>query len=135
NPDMAPSAVEELLRYLSIVQFGLLRQATEDIEIGGRTIPAGEWIIGAITAGNRDERFFPDPDEINLERTTNRHLAFGFGIHQCIGQQLARVELQEVFTRLYARIPTMRLAVDMDELTYKNNTLVYGVQKLPVAWD
>ena len=135
NPDMAPSAVEEMLRYLSIVQFGLLRQATDSIEIGGRRINAGEWIIGAITAGNRDDRFFANPDDIDLERATNRHLAFGFGIHQCIGQQLARVELQEVYTRLYARIPSLRLAADMDELTYKNTTLVYGVQKLPVAWD
>jgi cytochrome P450 len=135
NPDMAPSAVEEMLRYLSIVQFGLLRQATDSIEIGDRKINPGEWIIGAITAGNRDDRFFANPDEIDLERATNRHLAFGFGIHQCIGQQLARVELQEVYTRLYARIPSLRLAADMDELTYKNNTLVYGVQKLPVAWD
>jgi cytochrome P450 len=135
KPDMAPSAVEEMLRYLSIVQFGLLRQATDDVEVADRTINAGEWIVAAIGAGNRDERFFPEPNKVDLARTTNRHLAFGFGIHQCIGQQLARVELQEVYTRLYSRIPSLRLAVEMDELKYKDNALVYGVRTLPVAWD
>jgi cytochrome P450 len=135
NPDIAPSAVEEMLRYLSIVQFGLLRQATDDLEIGDHQISAGEWIVAATTAGNRDERFFPKPDEIDLERPTNRHLAFGFGIHQCLGQQLARVELQEVYTRLFARIPTLRLTAEPAELPYKHNALVYGVHSLPVAWD
>ncbi|TCO48898.1 cytochrome P450 [Actinocrispum wychmicini] len=135
NPDIAPSAVEEMLRYLSIAQYGLLRHATEDIELGDTKIKAGDWVVASIASGNRDDRFFSDPDEIDLERPTNRHLAFGFGIHQCLGQQLARVELQEVFVRLFTRIPTLRLAVDEDDLVFNHRTLVYGVKKLPVTWE
>lgn len=78
---------------------------------------------------------FPDPDSLALNRTAGAHLAFGFGPHQCLGQQLARVELQEVFTRLYTRIPTLRLAVPFEEIRFKDNTLVYGVTTLPVTWE
>jgi cytochrome P450 len=135
DPGLAPSAVEEMLRYLTVVQFGLFRHVVEDIEVGGETIKAGEFLIAAIQSGNRDESVFPDPDRIDLTRKASRHLAFGFGAHQCLGQQLARVELQEVFTRLYSRIPTLRPAVPFEEITYKDNTLVYGVTALPVTWD
>ncbi|GAA0923115.1 cytochrome P450 [Kribbella koreensis] len=135
DPELAPSAVEEMLRYLTVIQFGLFRHVLEDIEIGDETIKAGEYLIAAIQSGNRDEKIFPDPDRIDLARKASRHLAFGFGAHQCLGQQLARVELQEVYTRLYARIPTLRLAVPFEEITYKDNTLVYGVTALPVTWD
>ena len=78
---------------------------------------------------------FPEPDRLDLARQASGHVAFGFGPHQCLGQQLARVELQEVFTRLYRRIPTLRLAVPFEELEFKENTLVYGVTALPVTWD
>jgi cytochrome P450 len=135
NPDLAPSAVEELLRYLTVVQFGLFRHVLADLEIGGETIKAGEFLIAAIQSGNRDSTIFHDPDRIDLSRKGSRHLAFGFGAHQCLGQQLARVELQEVFTRLYRRIPTLRLAVPFEQITYKDDTLVYGVTALPVTWD
>jgi cytochrome P450 len=135
NPELAPAAVEELLRYLTVVQFGLFRQVEEDLPLGDETIRAGEYLIAALSAGNRDERMFPDPDRIDLSRKASKHLAFGFGPHQCLGQQLARVELQEVFTRLYRRIPTLRLAVPFDEIKFKNNTIVYGVTALPVTWD
>ncbi|WP_328326445.1 cytochrome P450 [Kribbella sp. NBC_00382] len=135
DPDLGPSAVEEMLRYLTVVQFGLFRHVLEDIEIGDETIKAGEFLIAAIQSGNRDEQAFADPDRIDLSRKASRHLAFGFGAHQCLGQQLARVELQEVYTRLYTRIPTLRLAVPFEEITYKDNTLVYGVTALPVTWD
>jgi cytochrome P450 len=135
DPDLAPTAVEELLRYLSVVQFGLFRHVVEDIPLGEETIEAGEYLIAAISSGNRDESVFPDPDTIDLSRKASAHLAFGFGPHQCLGQQLARVELQEVYTRLYRRIPTLRLAVPFEEIRFKNNTLVYGVTALPVTWD
>ncbi|MDX6263905.1 MAG: hypothetical protein QOH84_5593 [Kribbellaceae bacterium] len=135
NPELAPRAVEEMLRYLTVIQFGLFRHVTEDLEVGGQTIKAGEFLIAAIQSGNRDEQIFPDPDRIDLSRKASRHLAFGFGAHQCLGQQLARVELQEVYTRLYRRIPTLRLAVPFEEITYKDNALVYGVTALPVTWD
>jgi cytochrome P450 len=135
DPGLAPTAVEEMLRYLTVIQFGLFRHVTEDIPIGDETIKAGEYLIAALSAGNRDETAFPDPDRIDLARKASSHLAFGFGVHQCLGQQLARVELQEVFTRLYRRIPTLRLAVPFEEIKFKDNTLVYGVTALPVTWD
>ncbi|ONI74809.1 cytochrome [Actinosynnema sp. ALI-1.44] len=135
DPELAPSAAEEMLRYLSVVQFGLLRYATEDLELGGRTVKAGDWLVAALNAGNRDERVYDNANEIDLERKAKTHLAFGFGIHQCIGQQLARIELQEVYARLFRRVPTLRLAVSLDRIPFKDNTLVYGVHELPVTWE
>jgi cytochrome P450 len=135
DPSVAESAVEEMLRYLSIVQYGLLRYATEDVEYGEETIKAGEWLVAALASGNRDEKVFPDAGSVDVRRNPTSHLAFGFGAHQCLGQQLARVELQEVYTRLYRRIPTMRLAVPFEELRFKDNALAYGVRSLPVTWD
>lgn len=135
DPSLAESAVEEMLRYLSIVQWGLLRYATEDIEYDGETIKAGEWLVAALASGNRDETVFPDAASIDVKRNPTAHLAFGFGAHQCIGQQLARVELQEVFSRLYRRIPTLRLAVPFEEIKFKDNALAYGVRALPVTWE
>jgi cytochrome P450 len=135
DPELAPTAVEELLRYLTVIQFGLFRHVLEDIPLGDETIKAGEYLVAALSSGNRDERAFPDPDQLDLSRKASTHLAFGFGPHQCLGQQLARVELQEVYTRLYARIPTLRLAVPFEEIKFKDNTLVYGVIALPVTWD
>jgi cytochrome P450 len=134
DPSLAESAVEELLRYLTVVQFGLLRRATQDIEIGGQHIRAGEWVIGAIAAGNRDEHVYPDPNTLDIGREARTHLAFGFGVHQCIGQQLARVELREVLGILYSRIPDMRPAVPMAELPFKYGSIVYGLKSLPITW-
>ncbi|WP_370971032.1 cytochrome P450 [Amycolatopsis sp. cg9] len=128
-------AVEELLRYLSVVQFGVLRYATSDVEVGGRSVKAGEWLVAALNSANRDEELFPAGDKLDFDRESPRtHVAFGFGAHQCIGQQLARVELQEALTRLFGRVPDLRLAVPRESLAFKHNTLVYGVRELPVAW-
>ncbi|ADB33857.1 cytochrome P450 [Kribbella flavida DSM 17836] len=135
NPELAPTAVEEMLRYLSVVQFGLFRHVLEDLPIGAETVKAGEYLVAALSAGNRDESVFPDPDRIDLTRKASTHLAFGFGPHQCLGQQLARVELAEVYTRLFRRIPTLRLAVPFEQLRFKHDALVYGVTALPVTWD
>ncbi|WP_103354137.1 cytochrome P450 [Amycolatopsis sp. CA-128772] len=128
-------AVEELLRYLSVVQFGVLRYATADARVGSREVRAGEWLVAALNSANRDEEVFTGADELEFGRESPRtHVAFGFGAHQCIGQQLARVELQEALTRLFRRVPGLRLAVPRESLAYKHNTLVYGVRELPVAW-
>jgi cytochrome P450 len=135
DPTLAPAAVEELLRYLSVVQFGLFRHVTDDLPVGAATLQVGDYLIAALSSANRDSRVFPDPDRLDLRRSDGAHVAFGYGPHQCLGQQLARVELQEVFTRLYARIPTLRLAVPFEEIEYRDNTLVYGVTALPVTWD
>jgi cytochrome P450 len=135
DPDLAPSAVEEMLRYLSVIQFGLLRQATQDISVGSMTVKSGEWLVAALGAGNRDASVYSEPDAIDLQRKAKTHLAFGFGIHQCVGQQLARVELQEVYARLFRRIPSLKLAVPFDAVEFKDKALVYGVEKLPVTWE
>ncbi|ADJ43145.1 cytochrome P450 [Amycolatopsis mediterranei S699] len=128
-------AVEELLRYLSVVQWGVLRYATEDVRVGSREVRAGEWLVAALNSANRDEPVFPGADKLDFDREHPRtHVAFGFGAHQCVGQQLARVELQEALTGLFRRVPDLRLAVPREELAYKHNTLVYGVRELPVAW-
>ncbi|MGW4063685.1 cytochrome P450 [Amycolatopsis sp. NPDC004747] len=142
NPDLlAPAlaeperAVEELLRYLSVVQWGVLRYATADTQVGSRSVRAGEWLVAALNSANRDESVFPGADKLDFDRESPRtHVAFGFGAHQCVGQQLARVELQEALTGLFRRIPDLRLAVGREELGFKHNTLVYGVREMPVAW-
>jgi cytochrome P450 len=128
-------AVEELLRYLSVVQWGVLRYATSDVQVGSQPVRAGEWLVAALNSANRDESVFPGADELDFDRESPRtHVAFGFGAHQCVGQQLARVELQEALTGLFRRVPDLRLAVPREDLGYKHNTLVYGVRELPVAW-
>ncbi|GAA4497546.1 cytochrome P450 [Actinoallomurus oryzae] len=134
DPELIKSAVEELLRYLNIVHSGRRRVATEDVEVGGRLIKAGEGVIVATDAGNRDESAFPDPDVLDLHRDARHHVAFGYGIHQCLGQPLARVELQVVYGTLYRRVPTLRLAVPLEEVRFKHDMLVYGVHELPVSW-
>jgi cytochrome P450 len=135
DPSLAASAVEEMLRYLSVVQFGVFRYVTEDIPLGEETLRAGDWLVAALSAGNRDTTVFPDADKIDLKRKASAHLAFGYGAHQCLGQQLARVELQQVFSTLFQRIPTLRLAVPFEDLRFKDNALVYGLRALPVTWD
>ncbi|TDD54117.1 cytochrome P450 [Nonomuraea terrae] len=134
DPALVAGAVEELLRYLTIVATGRRRVALEDIEIGGQTIRAGEGVILATDAGNRDPAAFPDPDRLDLHRNARHHVAFGFGVHQCLGQPLARVELQVVYGTLYRRIPSLRPAVDLDRIPFKHDGFIYGVYELPVAW-
>jgi cytochrome P450 len=134
DPKLIASAVEELLRYLNIVHSGRRRVALEDIEIGGMTIRAGEGIVLSNDIGNRDPDAFPDPDSLDVGRNPRHHIAFGFGVHQCLGQPLARVELQVVYSTLYRRLPDLRLAVGLDEVKYKHDGLVYGVYELPVTW-
>jgi cytochrome P450 len=134
DPALIAGAVEELLRYLSIVQGGRRRVALSDIEIAGQTIRAGEGVILSADIANRDASVFDDPDRLDVHRDAHGHMAFGFGVHQCLGQPLARLELQVVFGTLFRRIPTLRPAVDLDEILFKHDSLVYGVYELPVTW-
>jgi cytochrome P450 len=134
DPKVIAGAVEELLRYLTIVHSGRRRVATEDIEVGGTLIRAGEGVILATGSANRDSDQFPDADALDVTRDARRHVAFGFGVHQCLGQPLARVELQVVYGTLYRRIPTLRLAAPVEKIPFKNDGIVYGVYELPVAW-
>ncbi|WP_033220539.1 cytochrome P450 [Kitasatospora phosalacinea] len=134
HPEATPAAVEELLRWLSIVQSGVTRVATEDAEIGGVLIRAGEGVICQINAANRDEQRYPDGDALDLTRDTRRHLAFGFGVHQCLGQPLARLELEIALDTLLRRLPGLRLAVPFEEIRFRHEMTVYGIESLPVAW-
>ncbi|MCU1682652.1 MAG: cytochrome hydroxylase [Amycolatopsis sp.] len=123
-----PGAVEELLRYLTIATF-LPRTATEDIELGGHTIKAGDGVVVASSIVNREHS-----DELDVDNSMRQHLAFGFGIHQCLGQNLARAELEIAFRHLFHRIPTLRLAVPVDEVSRRPEAVLSGVTELPVDW-
>jgi len=133
DPALLPGAVEELLRYLTIVEGGF-RVALEDISIGGMTIRAGEAVIALGGAANRDESAFPEADRLDITRGQRHHVAFGYGIHQCLGQNLARTELEIVFGTLFHRIPGLRLATPLEDLPFKDDAAVYGVYELPVTW-
>ncbi|MFF4239949.1 cytochrome P450 [Actinomadura geliboluensis] len=135
DPGVTPRAVEELLRYWSIADIASgSRVATADIEIAGQVIRAGDGVVALLSGANRDPEVFPDPAELSLERGARHHVAFGFGIHQCLGQNLVRLELEIVFTTLFARIPDLRLAKPLEELEFKDDASIYGVHELPVAW-
>ncbi|MFY9763652.1 MAG: cytochrome P450 [Mycobacterium sp.] len=134
NPKVIATAVEELMRYCSIIQTGQRRIAVEDIEVDGEVIHAGEGIILDVAPANWDARQFPEPDRLDLQRQDGPQVGFGYGRHQCVGQQLARMELQIVLPSLLRRIPTLRLAVPHDELPFKHDALAYGLHELPVVW-
>ena len=133
DPALLASAVEELLRYLNVVHGGRRRAALADITIAGQTIRAGEGMILANETGNRDPAVFPDPDRLDIQRDARSHLAFGFGVHQCLGQPLARLELQIVYRALLERAPNLALA-EPDHIPFKYEGFIYGVHELPVTW-
>lgn len=134
DPKVIATAVEELLRYLSIVHLGRRRTALEDIDIAGRTIRAGEGVILLGELANRDPSVFPDPDRLDLTRDARLHQAFGSGTHHCVGQPLARMELQVIYPTLFRRIPTLQVATDLKEIPFKFDAVIYGVHRLPVTW-
>ncbi|MGE2728287.1 cytochrome P450 family protein [Mycolicibacterium vaccae] len=125
------TAVEELLRYTSPVADGAARFATEDMEIGGVPIPCGSQVLGSITSANRDETVFDDPHSLDLTRKPNRHLAFAFGIHYCLGHQLARLEGRIALATLLDRFPNWELAAPRESLRYKPTVSLRGLTKLP----
>ncbi|MEU2561607.1 cytochrome P450 [Streptomyces longispororuber] len=133
EPRIVPDAVEELLRFLSIAD-GLQRVATADIEVAGQTIRADEGVFLSAAAVNRDTAVYPDPDELDIRRDARHHLAFGFGIHQCLGQNLARLELEIAFASLFDRVPDLRLAVPPDQIPIKPGDTIQGLVELPVTW-
>jgi len=126
--------VEELMRYLTIVHSLVERVALENLTIGGQLIHAGEVVLMNLPAGNWDPDFVEDPDRFDTNRNTRGHLGFGFGVHQCIGANLARVELQVAFATLARRLPQLRLAVALEELKFQNEKEIYGIHELPVTW-
>ncbi|PNE34747.1 cytochrome P450 [Streptomyces eurocidicus] len=134
EPELAEQAVEELLRYLTITHTGF-RAALEDVELDGQVIKAGETVILSVQAANRDPERFADPDVLDLRRRATGHMAFGHGVHQCLGQQLARVEMTVAFPALFTRFPTLRLACPPEEVPVRADQNIYGVHRLPVTWD
>lgn len=135
EPELVEPAAEELLRYLSVVDIGFTRTATEDLTIGGVEIAAGESVAISILAANHDPARFEDADGIDLRRPDNRHLGFGHGIHKCLGQHLARLELRLALTGLTRRFPSLRLAVPAAEVPLESTDAgVYRVTALPVTW-
>ncbi|MGA5298634.1 cytochrome P450 [Nucisporomicrobium flavum] len=130
----ADTLVEELLRYLTIIRTGLPRQAIRDVQIGGRLIRAGEPATALLSLANRDAEVFDDADEFDPYRQAHQHVAFGFGVHQCIGQPLARAELRIALTRLARRFPGLALAADPAALPKREMSIVYGLAEMPVTW-
>jgi len=133
DPELIPDAVEELLRYLSVADI-FYRYATEDIELCGETIPAGSTVVVSLLAANRDPLRFDDPDTLDVHRKARGHLTFGHGIHLCLGQQLARIELRAGFAGLLRRFPALELAVPAEEVRLRTDMNIYGVHALPVRW-
>jgi cytochrome P450 len=125
--------VNEFLRYLSIVQF-VSRAALTDVELGGTLIREGETVTISIPAVNRDAERFDDPDTFHADGAENNHLAFGHGLHQCVGHNLARTELRIAIAALLRRFPALRLAASPDDLTTRDGMNTYGVHQLPVTW-
>jgi cytochrome P450 len=135
QPEHLADLVEELLRYHSIANHdGLPRVAAEDVTVGEVTIRAGDGVIVSLGSANRDEAVFTKAAELDLSRDARRHLAFGQGVHMCVGRWLARAELQIALSTLATRIPTLRLAVPVEELPWRENMHSYGVYSLPVTW-
>lgn len=133
DPALIANAVEELLRYLSIVHAQVDRIATEDLVLGGQQIRAGDRLLMNLPAGNWDSEFVDSPETLDIARNVRGHVAFGYGTHQCIGANLARVEMQAAFATLARRLPGLRLAVPRDELKFKEAD-IYGMKELPVTW-
>jgi cytochrome P450 len=135
EPQLVDSAVEELLRYTSVVEIGATRTAREDVTIGGVAIAAGESVAISLLAANHDAAQFAAPGDIDLRRSDNRHLAFGHGIHKCLGLYLATLEARLALTGLTRRFPTLRLAIPPTEVALESTDAgVYRVSALPVAW-
>ncbi|MDX2548224.1 cytochrome P450 [Streptomyces turgidiscabies] len=134
RPERIPMLVEELLRYHTVAQLGLGRIATADVEVGSVTVRAGEMVVAALSLANRDKSVFPNPDKLDFDRPSVPHVGFGYGPHQCVGQALARVELQEAIPAVIRRLPGLRLACTLEDLPFRHDMSTYGVHELPMTW-
>ncbi|HEY4456426.1 MAG TPA: cytochrome P450 [Pseudonocardiaceae bacterium] len=132
--DAVNDGVEELLRYLTVVNSGLPRIAQVDLELSGQQIKAGELLVCSLPAANRDDELGRHIDEFDLTRKVATHVAFGHGIHHCLGAPLARVEMRIAYPALLRRFPTLRLAVPVEDVPFRVFSAVYGLEALPVTW-
>ncbi|MUL81962.1 MULTISPECIES: cytochrome P450 [unclassified Mycolicibacterium] len=134
DPDAVGPAVEELLRWLSIVQNAIPRFTTTEVELAGVRIPAGELVFASLPAGNRDPDFIETPDVLDISRGAPGHLAFGHGVHHCLGAPLARMEMRIAFPALLRRFPNLALAEPFEEVAYRSYHFIYGLKSLAVTW-
>jgi cytochrome P450 len=134
DPAAVEPAVEELLRWLSIVPQGILRTTTTEVTLAGRTLPAGALVAASLVAANRDPALVEDPDRLDITRGALGHLAFGHGVHHCLGAPLARLEMTTAFPALLRRFPRLTLAVPFEEVAFRPHHFVYGLRSLPVSW-
>ncbi|MCV7169225.1 cytochrome P450 [Mycobacterium manitobense] len=134
DQELIGPAVEELMRWLSIVPTGVERITTRDVTIGDHTIPSGEHVVVYLPAANRDPGFVTDPDRLDVRRGAPGHVAFGHGVHHCLGAPLARAEMRVAFPALLRRFPNLALGVPFEDIAYRRSHAVYGVHALPVTW-
>jgi cytochrome P450 family 142 subfamily A polypeptide 1 len=133
DPGLMPGAVEEMLRWVSPIK-NMARTATREVELEGATISAGQELLLLYPSANRDGAVFDQPDAFDIERSPNPHMAFGFGAHFCLGNQLARLELKVMFERLLARLPDLHLTVDRSSLPRRAANFISGIEEMPVAF-
>lgn len=134
NPDLVPGAVEEMLRYHTVGHLSGARAAVEEADVAGVRVAKGEGVLCMLGAANRDPSVFMEPDHFDIHREARHHVAFGFGVHQCLGQPLARMELQTVFRRLFQRLPNLCLTEPTDQLEFSPESFTYGLKRLMVTW-
>ena len=134
DPDAIGPAVEELLRWLSIVHSAIPRITTTDVEIAGVPIPAGQLVFVSLPSGNRDPDFIDSPEVLDIGRGAPGHLAFGHGVHHCLGAPLARMEMRIAFPALLRRFPTLALAEDFSDVAFRSFHFIYGLKSLEVTW-
>jgi cytochrome P450 len=134
DPDAIGPAVEELLRWLSIVHSAIPRITTTDVEIAGVPIPAGQLVFVSLPSGNRDPNFIDSPEVLDIGRGAPGHLAFGHGVHHCLGAPLARMEMRIAFPALLRRFPTLGLAEDFSDVAFRSFHFIYGLKSLEVTW-
>ncbi len=135
HPETIPQAVEELMRFAQLGTGGvLIRVATEEVELGDVTIPAGGAVLALTIIANRDPDLLENPDHLDVTRPAPAHLSFGAGVHHCLGAQLARMELQEALRGLLTRLPGLRVDVPVEELSFKEGMILRSLHALPVRW-
>jgi cytochrome P450 len=134
DPGITDRAVEELMRYLSVVHNGIIRTATRDVTLGGTPIKAGDAVVCSLPSANRDRALADDADVLDLTREPTSHVAFGHGIHHCLGASLARMEMRVAYPALLRRFRGLRLAVPFEEVRFRGFSAVHGVETLPVIW-
>ena len=134
DPDAIGPAIEELLRWLSILHSAIPRITTTEVEIAGAAIPAGQLVVVSLPSGNRDPDFIDSPEVLDIRRGAPGHLAFGHGVHYCLGAPLARMEMRIAFPALLRRFPTLALAEDFADVSFRSFHFIYGLKSLDVGW-